>query len=146
MTSPSQERWQQLGDLLIQRRVELHPRYRYRNAFADETGRNWRLLYDIEKAGTKGRTSFPPHTITGLEAAYRLEPGAIWAFLDGEVDELIPRAEPEPEPEPPHFDDSTLQAIWDQHHGKVPDDVLYGALAWAQLMLERRLRDEARSA
>ena len=146
--SPSQERWQRLGDLLIQRRVALHPHYRYRNAFADDTGINWRRLYDIEKAGRTGRTGFPRSTIAEFETAYQLQPGAIWAFLDGDEDTLVPL--PEPEPEPParvrrHFDDPRLQRMWDENEAYFPEKVLLGGVGFMKMLMDA-LDEDQRSA
>ena len=145
MTTPTQERWQRLGGLLIQRRVELDPRYRYRNAFADAAGLDWRLLYDIEKGR---RTNFGRATITAIEVAYRLQPGSIGEFLDDAEDTLIPLPAPEPEPEPeyPPFDDPVLQRMWDENKDEMRHDVLYGALSWAAWRLRQRRRDERHSA
>jgi hypothetical protein len=127
MTTPSQERWERLGGMLIQRRVELDARYRNRTAFAADTGLNWRLLYDIEKAA---RTNFPADTLAEIEIAYRLPQGSIRNFLDHVSDTLIPRAEPRR-----RFEEPALQRIWDENEGKLPDDVLLGALTLASMLL-----------
>jgi hypothetical protein len=153
MTSPSQERWQQLGGMLIQRRVELDARYRYRNAFADDTGLDWRLLYDIEKAR---RANFTRATITAIEVAYRLEPGSIEEFLDGDEDTLIPLPDPGPEPEPQpwpperHFDDPAMQAMWDNFWNRfagdeIPDEILRPMMLLGDAMF-RNLQAGKRSA
>ena len=82
MTSPPHgaERWQGLGALLIQRRTALSPRYHNRRVFSEATGLNYRVIYDIEEAR---RTNFGHSTLAAIEAAYKLEPGAISRYLDG---------------------------------------------------------------
>ncbi len=72
--------WTRLGELLVQRRVEIDPRYRNRQLFADERGLNWRLLHDIERAK---RTNFEPETLAAVEVAYSLAPGSVVRALDG---------------------------------------------------------------
>lgn len=153
MVSPSQERWQQLGDMLIQRRVELDARYRYRNAFADDTGLDWRLLYDIEKAR---RTNFTRSTLSAIEVAYRLEPRSVEEFLDGDEDALVPlpdtAPESPPEPWPPerHFDDPAMQAMWDNFWNRfaddeIPDEILRPMMLLGDAMF-RNLQAGKRSA
>jgi hypothetical protein len=78
-TTASAERWQRLGAQLIQRRTALYPRHS-RGAFSETTGLSYRLVYDIEEAR---RTNFGTPVIAGIEAAYKLAPGAIGRFLDG---------------------------------------------------------------
>ena len=72
--------WERLGRLLIQRRTALDPRYNNRQAFADATGLKYRLVYDIEE---HRRDNFGDTTLTSIEVAYKLDPGAIKRFLDG---------------------------------------------------------------
>jgi len=79
--------WARLGELLVQRRIELDPRYRNRRIFADERGLNWRLLHDLERAK---RTNFEPETMAAVEVAYGLAPGSIGRTLSG--GELEPAA------------------------------------------------------
>lgn len=77
--------WQRLGIALKQRRVTLDQRFRNRKAFAEATGLDYRLIYDIEESR---RVNFSVATLTAIEVSYRLEPGSIAQFLDG--GELIP--------------------------------------------------------
>lgn len=72
--------WKRLGDLLVQRRIELDPRYRVREVFAAQAGIHPRMLYDIERAK---RTTFPPGTLATFEVAYQWAPGSIKRVLDG---------------------------------------------------------------
>ena len=97
-TAAGEDRWQRLGALLIQRRTALDPRYHNRTAFSEATGLNYRVVYDIEEAR---RANFGTSILAAIEAAYRLEPGAIGRFLAG--GELEPQAAfpPLPRPAPP---------------------------------------------
>ena len=72
--------WTRLGQLLVQRRIELAPRYRERTKFADEVGIKWRLLYDIERAK---RDSFSAETLAAVEVAYQWQPGSVARILAG---------------------------------------------------------------
>lgn len=80
MATGPHDAWKRLGDLLIQRRIELSPRYRVRTVFAEETGLHWRMLYDIERGK---RANFPDETLAAIEVAYRWQPGSIRAVLAG---------------------------------------------------------------
>lgn len=82
--------WKRLGALLIQRRVELDPRFRNRQVFSEETHLDYRLIYDAEQAK---RTNFGQSTLAALEQGYRLAPGAIREALAG--GDLTPAAAPE---------------------------------------------------
>lgn len=81
--------WARLGEMLVQRRVEIDPRYRNRRLFAAERGLNWRLLYDIERAK---RTNFESETLAAIEVAYSLVPGSIPRALGGAELEAQPDA------------------------------------------------------
>jgi hypothetical protein len=72
------EAWERLARALIARRLDLDPKYKSREAFARDTGMDYRVLFDIEKAR---RTNFGPITITRLERAYKLQNGSIERFL-----------------------------------------------------------------
>lgn len=72
--------WQRLADLLIQRRAHLDPKYRNRQAFADEKQLDYRVVSDIEK---HRRTNFSAPMIASLEVAYRWAPGSIKTVLAG---------------------------------------------------------------
>lgn len=80
---------ERVGLLLVQRRIEIDPRYRNRRTFAAERGMNWRLLHDIERAK---RANFEPETLAAVEVAYDLAPGAIARALAG--GDLAPRGAP----------------------------------------------------
>lgn len=95
MPSDPSPRWQRLGELLIRRRLDLDPRYRNRQVFADERGAEYRIVSDIERGR---RSNFHAATIANIERAYGLSSGAIARYVDGgELDEPRPRA-PEPPP------------------------------------------------
>ena len=91
MPSPPSGAWRRLGALLVQRRIELAPRYRQRTAFAEDVGIKWRLLYDIERAK---RDSFTPETLAAIEVAYRWQPGSVARVLAG--GDPVPLAPPAP--------------------------------------------------
>lgn len=80
MRSASHARWQRLGELLVQRRIELAPRYRERTVFAAEHDLDWRLLHDIERGK---RETFKPETLAAIEVAYQWQRGSIQAVLAG---------------------------------------------------------------
>lgn len=76
----SREDWERVGHLLAERRVQISPRYANRRAFADETGVNWRTLYDAEYGK---RATFGRGTIRAFETAYQLVPGSLDRTLAG---------------------------------------------------------------
>ena len=115
--------WERLGRLLIQRRTALDPRYNNRQAFATATGLKYRLVYDIEEAR---RDNFGDTTLTSIEVAYKLDPGAIRRFLDG--GELEPGTAAAPAAIP--RDDSGVYAEADE-----AASILYAPL------IQRRLDD-----
>src|ERR1700733_5729560 len=80
MTTAPQDARERLGELLVQRRIELNPRWRKRTVFAEDHGLNWRLLYDIERAR---RDTFSDETLAAVEVAYRWRKGSIAAVLAG---------------------------------------------------------------
>jgi hypothetical protein len=82
MTPPSHPdpAWKRLGDLLTQRRVDLDARYTRRRTFCDETGVDYRVVSDLERAR---RTNFSTPMIAQLEAAYQLTRGNIGRILHG---------------------------------------------------------------
>ena len=77
---PSADAWARLGELLVQRRIEIAPRYRERTVFAEDVGIHWRMLHDIERAKRK---SFTPETLAAIEVAYRWRPGSVARVLAG---------------------------------------------------------------
>lgn len=79
-SAPVETPWQRLGRLLMQRRIELNPRYRVRQTFCDERHLDYRLIYDLEQAR---RTNFGTATIAAVEAGYQVEHGSVQAVLDG---------------------------------------------------------------
>jgi len=85
----SREDWERVGALLIDRRIEISPRYANRRVFAEETSLNWRMLHDAEHGK---RATFKPETVRAFETAYRLVPGSLRRSLDGGP--LEPAAEP----------------------------------------------------
>ena len=115
-TAMPEDRWQLLGPLLIQRRTALDPRYHNRTTFAEVTGLNYRVVYDIEEAR---RTNFGGSILAAIEAAYRLEPGSIARFLTGAPLDVQPSAggrdstvTPVPEPPAPvHSDVPALNRL-----------------------------------
>jgi hypothetical protein len=82
MTPPSHQdsAWQRLGELLIRRRVEINPSYAKRSTFCTDTGLDYRVVADIEKAR---RTNFSRAVIVQLEAGYQLSRGNIERILRG---------------------------------------------------------------
>lgn len=85
--------WQRLGTALKQRRVTLDQRFRNRKAFAEATGLDYRLIYDIEESR---RTNFGVATLTAIEVGYRLTPGSIARLLAGGSLEPVPEDAPRP--------------------------------------------------
>ncbi|NJP27064.1 hypothetical protein FLW53_23270 [Microbispora sp. SCL1-1] len=73
--------WKRLGDQLVARRVELNDAWSNRSTFTQDTGVDYRVVYDLEKAR---RTNFSPAMIRRLEKAYQLRAGAIHAILAGD--------------------------------------------------------------
>ncbi|MEV4320953.1 hypothetical protein AB0J37_01840 [Microbispora rosea] len=73
--------WKRLGDQLVARRVELNDAWSNRSTFTQDTGVDYRVVYDLEKAR---RTNFSAAMIRRLEKAYQLRAGAILAILAGD--------------------------------------------------------------
>lgn len=73
--------WMRLGEQLVARRVQLRSEWSVRRRFTDDTGVDYRVVYDIEKAR---RTNFSDGTLRRLEKAYGLRAGAIPAILSGD--------------------------------------------------------------
>jgi hypothetical protein len=86
--SYSEQDWERLGRLLMQRRGQLGSQFLNRQEFVRTTGLNERLVYDLENAR---RTSYRPATVAAVESAYRLPPGFIDKAL---ADASIQTAEP----------------------------------------------------
>jgi len=108
--------WKRLGALLVQRRIELAPRYRQRTVFAADVGIKWRLLHDIERAK---RDSFTPETLAAVEVAYQWQPGSVARVLAG--GNPAPAAAPASTAFPPpglpplvreHWADEGVRALW----------------------------------
>ena len=76
----SREDWGRVGRMLAARRVQISARYANRRVFADESGLNWRLLYDAERGR---RATFKTETVRAFETAYRLEPWSLDTTLAG---------------------------------------------------------------
>jgi hypothetical protein len=71
--------WQHLAGLLVERRVQLAPRYRNRRAFCNEKDLDYRVVSDIENAR---RDNFSGPMLTALEVAYDIAEGGIRRALD----------------------------------------------------------------
>jgi hypothetical protein len=71
--------WQRLAHLLIDRRVQLAPRYRNRRVFCDEKNLDYRVVSDIE---TARRDNFSGPMLTALEVAYDIAEGGIRRAID----------------------------------------------------------------
>lgn len=84
--------WENLARLLVNRRVQLDPRYRNRRVFCDEKQLDYRVISDIEGAR---RTNFSAPMLTAIEVAYDLADGAVQqALADPDLSELPPRQQP----------------------------------------------------
>lgn len=80
---PADERrdpWVTLGSLLLARRAQIDPRYTNRRLFCEETGLDYRVVYDIEK---NKRQNYGPAVLAAIERGYRWAPGSIEAVLAG---------------------------------------------------------------
>lgn len=73
----SNENWERLGRLLSEQRGRIESNAR---AFADQTGLNYRLVWDLENAR---RTNYRVAKLAEVEKAYRWGPGSIKRVLDG---------------------------------------------------------------
>lgn len=133
MTSPGDEMWFRVGDMLRDRRFELDARYADRGGldlFAEERGINRRLAWDIENAY---RTNFSPGVLFQIENAYELVPGSIRQALAG--GEFTP-AEPAVIPPVPADAPELVRENW--HHEAVrvvwatalPEDVRLGMIGY----------------
>lgn len=69
--------WIRLGRLLAEQRGRIEPNAR---KFADDTGLNYRLIYDLENAK---RSNFSRPKLAQAEEAYRWAPGSINRVLEG---------------------------------------------------------------
>jgi len=114
--------WQNLGQLLIRRRVQINPRYSNRSEFCRSTGLDPRVVADIEKAR---RTNFSQPIIAALEHAYQLPPGWIHQATQDPNTELppLPGATTGPSgqrhaPEP----------FWRHPPADLPDDIIWEGL------------------
>jgi hypothetical protein len=114
----SREDWERVGRLLAERRVQISARYANRRAFAEETGLNWRTLYDAEYGK---RATFRRETVRAFENAFRLAPGSIDRALAG--GELEPLASLRPVPSPhPETEGSPSERERDKLIENYPDD------------------------
>jgi hypothetical protein len=71
--------WKALADLLVTRRVQLHPQYKNRRKFVADThsgsSESWyRMITSIE---TGTRDNYGRETLAAMEVAYQLEPGSL---------------------------------------------------------------------
>ncbi|MEU8151690.1 hypothetical protein [Nonomuraea sp. NPDC048901] len=83
--------WKALGDLLVIRRVQLHPQYKNRRKFVADThsgsSDSWyRMITSIE---TGARDNYGRETLAAMEVAYQLEAGSLARTLRTKV--LEPR-------------------------------------------------------
>jgi hypothetical protein len=92
MSGASLDARKRLGTMLVQRRAQLDPAFRNRNAFVETVRLDYRVLFDIENAK---RDNFGPETLAAIEIGYGWKHGSITAVLDG--------GDPEPEPVKPHL-------------------------------------------
>jgi transcriptional regulator with XRE-family HTH domain len=77
--------WRRLGRTLEERRGQLGYGYRQRRKFlADRGGIKHPSIKTIERLERGERTSYPPATVTYLEALYGYEPGSFEAILRGQ--------------------------------------------------------------
>lgn len=79
--------WQRLAGLLVDRRVQLAPRYRNRRVFCEEKDLDYRVVSDIESAR---RDNFSGVMLTALEVGYEIAEGGIRKFLDDPGLEELP--------------------------------------------------------
>jgi hypothetical protein len=90
--------WQRLGNLLMRRRIELDPRYKNRTLFTAERGVEYRIVNAIERGE---RSNYDQITITSLEVAYGLAPGAVSRYLAEVTDRLELLSDAGPPTAPP---------------------------------------------
>lgn len=83
----SRKDWERVGPQLAERRVQIDARYANRRLFAEETGLNWRTIYDAEYGK---RATFRRDTVASFETAYRLVPGSLARSLAGGPLEPLP--------------------------------------------------------
>lgn len=97
MASSDAAAWERLGQLLVQRRAQIDPKYGRRTRFAEERHLGHRVVYELEKAR---RRNFGDGTLASIEAAYELAPGAIKHYLEhgGELETAPASGQPAPEP------------------------------------------------
>jgi hypothetical protein len=122
-----QDAWKRVGDQLVERRVQLDPRYRVRRVFARETCSGtsedswYRQITDLESGA---RDNYTRSTVAAAEAAYQLRPGSIRRLLDEGLD-LEPAAPPTrgglPDV-PSRYDDPVLQHLWETPDPTLTDD------------------------
>jgi hypothetical protein len=115
----SREDWERVGRQLAERRVQVDARYANRRLFADETGLNWRTVYDAEYGK---RATFRRETVTSFEAAYRLVPGSLARSLAGGPLEPLPSPSLAPVPPRPTAAGSPAEEILADLLGAYPDD------------------------
>jgi hypothetical protein len=133
MPTVPQDARERLGELLVQRRIELNPRWRKRTVFAEDHGLNWRLLYDIERAR---RDTFGDETLAAVEVAYRWRKGSIAAVLAGR--DPVPMGDDAP----PRDDLADLEAELGVDLSSLPPDVRRIWLSFAGAVLRRIAEQE----
>lgn len=124
----SRNDWERVGRLLADRRIQISARYANRRAFADDTGTNWRTLYDAEYGK---RASFRQETVRAFETAYRLVPGSLGRTLAGGALEPLPAAPAQLRPfpvAPPAAAGSEAQEILDSLLSRYAGDDVIAAI------------------
>lgn len=79
--------WRNLARLLVERRVQLAPRFHNRRAFCDEKHLDYRVVSDIE---TARRDNFGAPMLTALEVGYEIAEGGIRQALKDPATEVLP--------------------------------------------------------
>lgn len=92
--------WRELGGALMERRIELSPRYKNRRLFSEDRQIGYRLVYDLEE---NRRTNFARSTMLDIARAYHVTAASIERKLhqQGELEPAphrIPAGEPDPIP------------------------------------------------
>lgn len=166
------EAWKRLGEALERRRGELGYGFRQREQFLRDRGGPPPSLKTIARLERGERTSYPPATVTRLEALYGYAPGSFEAVLRGGDPSPLPaRAEPRlhrvPAPPPGgapfeeilawlldrHPDDPAVQALGAQASPAAPGlsppktaETVVGEIGDFLRWRESRTRGEAGSA
>jgi hypothetical protein len=80
----NREAWTRAAHLFRFRRIQLGRGYANRRRFAAERDINYKLVSDVEHAGTSGRMNFTPEVvIDDLAPAYQITPWSVAGALEG---------------------------------------------------------------